>query len=62
MKFYEKPQAHHWIIARLIRASFKHRSLYTIDTARSIMWMVRTVGGAQLNEMLDALRFEEENK
>lgn len=61
MKLYEQPQAHHWIIARLIRASFKNRNLYNIDTARSIMWMVRTVGSAQLNEMLDALRFEEES-
>lgn len=61
MKFYERPQAHHWIIARLIRASFKNSGTYNVETARSIMWLMRTLGSTQVNEMLDALRFEEES-
>jgi hypothetical protein len=61
MKFYERPQAHHWVIARLLRANFKDNKTYNVETARSVMWMIRTLGGTQVNEMLDALRFEEES-
>ena len=62
MKFYERPQAHHWIIARLVSASTKDKKTYTMETARSIMWLIRTLGQAQVFDMLDALRFEEQNK
>lgn len=62
MKFYERPQAHHWIIARLVRANVKSKQSYNMETARSVVWLMRTLGNAQVFEMLDALRFEEENR
>ena len=62
MKSYIRPQAHHWVVLRLIRAYSRGRLPYTQDHARSLIWLMREVGQTQLNEMLDQLAFEDQHR
>lgn len=62
MKLYERPQAHHWIILRLLRTRTRDKRICNMETSRSIVWLMRTLGRAQVFEMIDALNFEEQNK
>lgn len=62
MKFYIRPQAHHWIVLRLIRSYSKAKLHYSQDHARSLIWLMREVGQTQLNEMLDQLAFEDQHR
>lgn len=62
MKSYIQPQAHHWIIARLVRTydkTNKSNMKYFIDHARSVAWLMSQVGYSQVNEMMDALQLED---
>ena len=60
MKFYIRPQAHHWVILRLIRTCVKAKTpIVTFNVAESIVWLMHELGRAQVFEMIDRLIVEE---
>lgn len=60
MKTYQQPQAHHWIIARLLVDSFGHSGGYSYNDERalSVIWMVKELGGKKVSEMLATIQLE----
>jgi hypothetical protein len=59
MKKYQEPQAHHWIVVRLLRKVVKAKSSDAIDVARSTVWLLREVGYNRLMDMIVELEIEE---
>ena len=58
---YQEPQAHHWIVLRLVRRLIKSQGIRGGDAERSAIWLVREVGGKQLVKMIQQLEQEEAN-
>lgn len=58
MKKYQEPQAHHWIVLRLLRQLFKEYG-HNRTAGRATLWLVREVGGKKVVEMIQQLEDEE---
>jgi hypothetical protein len=58
---YKEPQAHHWIIVRLLRDHFKNGNSYSYneDRARTAAWLIKELGGKRVMQMLTELQQEE---
>lgn len=56
---YKEPQAHHWIIARLLRVRYGHSYTYDDDRARTVMWMIRELGAKRVSQMLATIQQED---
>jgi hypothetical protein len=56
---YKEPQAHHWIIVRLLRDQFKNGNSYNEDRARTAVWLIKELGGKRVMQMLTELQQEE---
>ena len=59
MKKYQEPQAHHWIVLRLVRQLFKTHGRHSRNASLSTLWLVREVGSNRVIEMIDQLEKEE---
>lgn len=58
--YYPPPEAHHWIVLRLMRAYAKaNPNTYSVEVVRSFRWLQGEVGSAMLEEMVDRLVTEE---
>lgn len=55
---YKEPQAHHWIIVRLIVDGFLHGRTYSYndERARSVIWLVKELGAKRVSEMMSAIK------
>ena len=62
MKKYQEPQAHHWIVLRLLRKLIALQKVHALDNVRSTIWLLREVGYNRLMDMIVELEIEEANK
>jgi hypothetical protein len=62
MKKYQEPQAHHWIVLRLLRQLLALQKVHALDNVRSTIWLLREVGYNRLMDMIVELEIEEANK
>ena len=62
MKKYQEPQAHHWIVLRLLRQLLALQKVHALDNVRSATWLLREVGYNRLMDMIVELEIEEANK
>ena len=62
MKKYQEPQAHHWIVLRLLRQLLALQKVHALDNVRSTTWLLREVGYNRLMDMIVELEIEETNK
>jgi hypothetical protein len=58
---YKEPQAHHWIVLRLVKQSVKTHQGHSRTTGLSTTWLIREVGIEQLMDMILQLEQEEAN-
>jgi len=58
---YKEPEAHHWIVLRLVRRLFKTHNGHGVDAGRSVLWLIREVGSNRVIKMIDQLADEEAN-
>lgn len=58
---YKEPEAHHWIVLRLARQLIKTQGVRGGDVGRSVLWLVREVGGKPVVKMIQQLEQEEAN-
>lgn len=59
MKKYQEPQAHHWIVLRLVRQLVKTHKGHGRNSGLSVLWLIRQVGYDQLMDMILELEKEE---
>lgn len=58
--YYPPPEAHHWIILRLMRTCAKaNPNEYSAEVVRSFHWLKEEVGSAMLEDMVDQLVLED---
>lgn len=58
-KKYQEPQAHHWIVLRLVRQLFKTHNGHGRNSGLSVLWLIREVGSNRLMDMILELEKEE---
>lgn len=59
MKKYQEPQAHHWIVLRLLRQIFRAHGGHGRNAGLSTLWLIREVGSKRVMEMIQQLEDEE---
>lgn len=59
MKKYQEPQAHHWVVLRLLRQVVKAHGAHSKNAVLSTLWLVRQVGYDRLMDMIEQLEKEE---
>ncbi len=60
MKKYQEPQAHHWIVLRLVRQLFKTHKGHGRNAGLATLWLIRELGGGnKVVEMIQQLEQEE---
>jgi hypothetical protein len=61
--YYPPPEAHHWIIMRLMRSYAKvHPYERSAEVVRSFHWLREELGSAMFEEMVDQLVLEDGGK
>lgn len=59
MKKFQEPQAHHWIVLRLVRQLFKTHKGHGRNSGLATLWLIREVSGKKVVEMIQQLEKEE---
>jgi hypothetical protein len=59
MKKYQEPQAHHWIVLRLLRQLLKSQGGHGRNAGLSTVWLIREVGIKRVMSMIEQLEQEE---
>lgn len=59
MKKYQKPQAQHWVVLRLVKKMYGTSRWHHRDSELSMLWLLREVGSKQVMNMIDQLHAEE---
>jgi len=59
MKKYQEPQAHHWIVLRLLRQVFKSQGGHGRNAQLGTLWLIREVGSKRVMSMIQQLEDEE---
>jgi len=59
MNYWKEPQAHHWVVLRLLRELFKSDRGMSRTAGLSTLWLIRELSGRRVVKMIRQLEKEE---